>query len=140
MSNSSRPHGLQHASLPCLSLFARVWSNSCPLNPWCHPTISFSFTFVIRKIFQTVGLMVKVWQEIGKIADFPFLIWNLPLNFNLPWRKYKKKNKKFGKCDHIFSYLFRQHHESFECGLRMSHQLPFHIKMILRWLRQCLQI
>ena len=27
-----RPHGLQHARLPCPSLFPRVCSNSCPLS------------------------------------------------------------------------------------------------------------
>ena len=40
MSNSLWPRGLQHASLPSPSLSPRVCSNSCPLNPWCHPTIS----------------------------------------------------------------------------------------------------
>ena len=34
-----RPHGLQHARLPCPSPSPRVCSNSCPLNWWCHPTI-----------------------------------------------------------------------------------------------------
>ena len=33
-------HGLQHARLPCLSQTPAVYSNSCPLSPWCHPTIS----------------------------------------------------------------------------------------------------
>ena len=28
--------------LPCLSLYPGVWSNSYPVNPWCHPTISSS--------------------------------------------------------------------------------------------------
>ena len=35
-------HGLQHARLPCPSLFCGVCSNSRPLNWWCHPTISSS--------------------------------------------------------------------------------------------------
>ena len=42
MSNSLWPHGLQHARLPCLSPIPRVYSNSCPLSQWCHPTISSS--------------------------------------------------------------------------------------------------
>ena len=42
MSNSFWPHALQHARLPCLSLSPRVCPNSCPLNWWCHPTISSS--------------------------------------------------------------------------------------------------
>ena len=42
MSNSLRPHGLQHARLPCPSLSPGVCSNSCPLNQWHYPTISSS--------------------------------------------------------------------------------------------------
>ena len=42
MSDSLRPHGLQHARLPCPSSSPGVCSKSCPLSRWCHPTISFS--------------------------------------------------------------------------------------------------
>ena len=41
-SKSLRPHWLQHARLLCPSLSLRVYSNSCPLSQWCHPTISSS--------------------------------------------------------------------------------------------------
>ena len=40
VSSSLPPHGLQHARPPCPSLAPRVYSNSCPLSQWCHPTIS----------------------------------------------------------------------------------------------------
>ena len=36
VSDSLRPHGLQHTGLPCLSLSPRVCSNSCPLSPLSH--------------------------------------------------------------------------------------------------------
>jgi len=42
MSNSLRLHGLQHARPPCPSPTPGVYSNSCPLSWWCHPTISSS--------------------------------------------------------------------------------------------------
>ena len=42
MSDSLWPHGLQHARPPCPSPTPRVYSNSCPLSWWCHPTISSS--------------------------------------------------------------------------------------------------
>ena len=42
MSDSLRPHGLQHARLPCPSLSPWVCSNSCPLSQWYHPTIASS--------------------------------------------------------------------------------------------------
>ena len=40
VSDSSRPHGLQHASPPCTSPTPGVYSNSCLSSRWCHPTIS----------------------------------------------------------------------------------------------------
>ena len=40
MSDSLRPHRLQHAKPPSPSPTPRVYSNSCPLSGWCHPTIS----------------------------------------------------------------------------------------------------
>ena len=40
--DSLRPHGLQHARLPCPSPTPRAYSNSCSLCWWCHPTISSS--------------------------------------------------------------------------------------------------
>ena len=50
VSDSLRFHGLQNARLPCPSPIPKTCSNWCPLNRWCHPTISssvipFSFCF-----------------------------------------------------------------------------------------------
>ena len=42
MSDSLQPHRLQHARPPCPSPTRGVYSNSCPLSQWCHPTISSS--------------------------------------------------------------------------------------------------
>ena len=42
MSNHLRPHGLQHARLPCPSPTPGAYSNSGPLSQWCPPTISSS--------------------------------------------------------------------------------------------------
>ena len=42
VSDSLRPHKLQHTRPPCLSLTPRVHPNSCPLSRWCHPAISSS--------------------------------------------------------------------------------------------------
>ena len=40
--DSFKPHGPQHARAPCPSPTPGVYSNSCPLSQWCHPTISSS--------------------------------------------------------------------------------------------------
>ena len=42
VSDYLRPHGLQHAGLPCPSPTPGGYSNSCPLHQGCHPTISSS--------------------------------------------------------------------------------------------------
>ena len=42
VSDSLRPHELQHARPPCPSLSPRVHSDSRPSSPWCHPAISSS--------------------------------------------------------------------------------------------------
>ena len=35
-----QPHGLQHARTPCPSPTPGIYSKSCPLHQWYHPTIS----------------------------------------------------------------------------------------------------
>ena len=45
VSDSLRPHGLQHTRLPCLSPTPGSYSNSCPSSWWCQPTISSSVPF-----------------------------------------------------------------------------------------------
>ena len=68
MSNFLRPHGLQHARLPCPLPTPRDYSNSCPLSSWCHPTISssvvpFSFcfhSFLHQGLFQWVSSSYQV--------------------------------------------------------------------------------
>ena len=42
VSDSLRPHELQHAQPPCPSPIPRVYPNLCPLSQWCHPAISSS--------------------------------------------------------------------------------------------------
>ena len=51
MSYCWRPHGLQHARLPCPPLSPRVCSNSRALRQWCYLTISSSaatFSFCLQ--------------------------------------------------------------------------------------------
>ena len=42
VSDSLRPHELQHSRPPCSSPSPRVHSDSCPSSRWCHPAISSS--------------------------------------------------------------------------------------------------
>ena len=67
MFNSLKPRGLQHTSLPCPSPIPRACSNSCPLNQWCHPTISSSLLpspafnlFLHQVLFQWISPLHQV--------------------------------------------------------------------------------
>ena len=80
--NSLRPDGLQHARLPCPSLPPRICPNWCPLNQWCHPTISPSVTpissspqsFPASASFPMSWLFPSGGQSIGTSASV------LPMN------------------------------------------------------------
>ena len=80
------PHGLQHARLPCPSLSSGVWSNSCPLSQWYHPTISSSvpaFSFCPQS-FPASGSSPMSWlftsggQTTGASASAS--AWVLPMS------------------------------------------------------------
>ena len=58
-------HGLQHARLPCPPSTPRAYSNSCPSNEWCHPTISSSvipFSSCIRVFSNKLVLRIR-WSK-----------------------------------------------------------------------------
>ena len=84
MSDSLRPHGLQHARLPCPSPTSGVYSNSCPLSQWCHLTpsssvIPFSFCpqpFPVSGSFQMSQLFALGGQSIGVSASTSVLPMN----------------------------------------------------------------
>ena len=66
MSNSLWPHGLQLARPPCPSPTHRVYSNSCPLSQWCHPTISSSvvpFSFCLQSYPASVQFNFLVMSD-----------------------------------------------------------------------------
>ena len=62
VSDSLRPHGLQHARLPCPSPTPRAFSNSCPLSRWCHPVILSSVVpFSCLQLFPASGSFPMSW-------------------------------------------------------------------------------
>ena len=71
MSNSLRPHELQHVRPPCPSPIRRVCSNSCPLCLWCHSTTS-SFVVPFSSCPQS----------------FPASVFSNDLVLHIRWPKY----------------------------------------------------
>ena len=93
MSDSLRPHGLQHTWLPRPSLSPGVCSNSCPLSQWCHPTISpsvVSFSFCLQSFpasgsFLMSQLFTLAGQIIGASVSVSVLLMNIQDWFTLGW-------------------------------------------------------
>ena len=93
LSYSLRPHGLQHARLPCPSPIPRAYSNSYPLTRWCHPTITFSIVpfssclqpFPASGSFQMSPFFISGGQSIGVSASALVLPMNIQDWFPLGW-------------------------------------------------------
>ena len=90
-SDSLRHHGLQHTRPPCPSPTPGVYSNPCPLNRWCHPTISSSVvsfsrlqSFPALESFQMSQLFASDGQSIGVSASTSVLPVNAQ-DFRMSW-------------------------------------------------------
>ena len=93
VSESLRPHELQHARPPCPSPTPGVHPNSFPFSRWCHPTISSSVlpfsscpqsspasgSFLRRQFFTSGG------QSIGASASASVFPMNIQGLFPLGW-------------------------------------------------------
>ena len=77
MSDSLRPHELQHARPPCPSPTPRVHWDSRPLSQWCHPAISSSVILI-----SCNHKLSTAWNcPTGLISETHWLFVSLPL----PW-------------------------------------------------------
>ena len=114
VSDSLRPHILQHASLPCPSPAPRACSNSCASSRWCHPTISSSVvpfssclqSFPASGSFPTSQLFTSGGQNIGASASAPVLPMNIQDWFPLGLTGLVSLQSK------RLSRVFLQHHSS----------------------------
>ena len=76
LSDSLRPHGLQHTGSPCPSPTPEVYSNSCPLSQWCYPTISSSVVpfsscpqfFPSIRVFSNESVLRIRWPKFGSFS------------------------------------------------------------------------
>ena len=80
VSNSLRPHGLQHTRPLCPSPTPGAHSNSYPLSRWCHPTISSSVilfsshlqsfpasgSFLMSQLFASGGQRIGVSEQVSE--------------------------------------------------------------------------
>ena len=70
VSDSLQAHGLRHARPPCPLPTPGLYSNSCPLSWWCHPTIS-SSVFPFSSCLQSF-LTLTLYLNYGHNVTFNF--------------------------------------------------------------------
>ena len=93
VSDSLRPHGLQHTRPPCPSPTPGACSNSCSLSRWCHPTISSSvvpFSFRLHSLpasgfFPMSQFLASSGQSTGALTSVSVLPMNIQDWFLLGW-------------------------------------------------------
>ena len=123
MSNSLRPHGLQHARSPCPSPTPGVYSNSSPLSGWCHPIISSSVipfsshpqSFPASGSPQMSHLFASHGQRIGVSASASFFPMNTQDWFPFGWAGWISLQSK-GLAG-VFSNTTVQKHQFFSTQL-----------------------
>ena len=129
-SNSLWPHGLQHARPPCPSPTPGVYSNSCPLSWWCHPTITSSVvpfsscpqSFPVSGSFQMSQLFASGGQSMGVSASASVLPMNTQ-DWSLGWTGWISLQSM--GLSRVFSNTTFQKHQFFSAQL--SSQSNSHI-------------
>ena len=119
MSESLRPHGLQHTRPPCPSPTPGVYSNSCPLSQWCHPTSSSSVvpfssrlqSFQASRSFPMSQFFASGGQSIGVSVSASVLPMNIQDWFPLGWTGWISLLSK--GLSRVFSNTTVQNHQFF---------------------------
>ena len=118
---------LSSLRLPCPSPTPGVYSNSCPLSRWCHPTISSSVipfshlqSFPASGSFQMSQLFTSGGQIIGVSSVF---LMNIEDWFPLGWTGWLSLQSK--GLSRVFSNTTLQKHQFF--GAQLSLESNSHI-------------
>ena len=120
-----QPHEPQHARPPCQSPTPGVYSNSCPLHQWCHPTISSSIvpfsscpqSFPASGSFQMSQPFTSGGQSIGVLASTSVLPMNIQNWFPLGWTGWISLLSK--GLSRVFSNTTVQKHQFFGAQLSL---------------------
>ena len=136
VSNSFRPHGLQHTRPPCPSPTPGVYSNSCPMSQWCRSTISSSVvpfssclqSFLSSGAFQMSQLFTSGGQSIGVSASTSGLLMNIqdwsPLGLTDLISLHSKR------LSWVFSNITIQKHQFFSSPLSLWSNSHIHIRLL----------
>ena len=126
VSDSLRPHELQHARPPCPSPSPGIHSNSCPSSWWCHPPISSSVvpfsscpqSLPASESFPMSQLFTRSGQSTGVSALASVLPMNTQDSSPLEWTGWISLQSK--GLSRVFSNTTVQKHQFF--GAQLSSQ------------------
>ena len=139
VSDLLRLHGLQQARLPCPSPTLRVYSNSCPLSRWCHPTILSSIvpfsccpqSFPASESFPMSQLFAWGGQSIGVSASASVLPINTQDWSPLGWTGWISLQSK--GLSRVFSNTTVQKHQFFSAQLCSQSNSHIHTWPLEKW-------
>ena len=125
VSNSLQLHGLQYSRPPCPSPTPRVYSNSCSLSQWGHPTISsfidpFSsclLSFPASGFFQMSQFFTSDGPSNGVSASTSVLSVNIQDWFPLGWTGWISLQAK--GLSRVFANTTVQKHHFFSAQLSL---------------------
>ena len=131
VSDSMRPHELQHARPPCPSPTPGVYPHSCVSSRWCHPAISSSVdpfsscpqslpasgSFPMSQLFTWGGQSIRV-SALASVLSMNTQDW-----FPLEWTGWMSLQSK--GLSGVFSDTTVQKHQFF--GAQLSSQSNSHI-------------
>ena len=125
VSDSLRPHELQHARPPCPSPTPGVHPNPCLLSRWCHPTVSSSVvpfsscppSFPASGSFQMSQLFTSGGQSIGVSPSTSVLSMNTQDWSALGWTGWISLQSK--GLSRVFSNTTVQKHQFFSAPLSL---------------------
>ena len=132
MSDSLKPHELQHARPPCPSPTPGVQSNPCPSSWWCHPTISSSVvpfsscpqSFSASGSFQMSQFFASGGQRTGVSASTSVLPMNTQDGFPLGWTGWISLQSK--GLSRVLSNTTVQKHQLFHAELSLYSNSHIH--------------
>ena len=119
VSDSLRPHELQHARPACPSPTPRVYQNSCLFSRWCYPTISSCLPLLLPPSgsFQMSQFFSSGGQSIGVSASILVLPMNIQDWFPLGWTGWISLQSK--GLSRVFSNTTVQKHQFFNAQLSL---------------------
>ena len=137
VSDSFRPHGLQHARPPCPSPSPGTYSDSCPSGWWCHPTISSSVvpfshpqSFPASRSFPMSQLFISRDQSIGVSASASVLPMNTQDWSPLGWGEWISLQSK--GLSRVFSNTTAQNHQFFSAQLSLWSNSHIHTWLLAK--------